>query len=566
MSFPCIVLTLLRFTILLFFLSLWQNAECWTKTEELMTTGQIPGSGGLADRCNFSELKARFPDSTDRVVSAEVFSALIVADENGYNSRFPGVYLSDWLHRNDRPIIIRDATIEGKVDLRAIRFQRAILLTNCVFTDDVYFNGAIITGSVWMDSVSIKGSLSMNSADAREEIRLQHCTVQGDAFFQSLKSQKSIVLRDNLLGTLSLDDAIIAEDLIIDRQFVRGNALGGISLTRANVARHLQITEPRGCRLISMDLARIGGYTGIQIDGNDSLRLFMNGIRAANPVSIRVADSVDWISMKGADIYQLILGFRTNPGISDNPKINRLDISRTMVNNDLTVFGLALGELTARGLTVKGESVFSESGIFSRLDLSGSSFYTLRFDTAYWPKRDSIIFSRLKYDVLPIGMNSPFWVAESSAFSADVYATLEDYYQQRGETELADEVYIALEDRQTSRSSSARWIRLKLWRLFGYGRHPEWALLWSLPFIIAGGLIFSKNRMIPLKEEGDKFKYSSLAFTIEQFLPIVNWRLSDTWAPKQEHRFTTWYERLLRLMGWVIVTILVAYLVGLIGN
>ena len=133
-------------------------------------------------------------------------------------------------------------------------------------------------------------------------------------------------------------------------------------------------------------------------------------------------------------------------------------------------------------------------------------------------------------------------------------------------------------------------------RLIGYGYRPLWAVGWSFGFILCGLLVFQGAEqsvsMVPnnpflLKKEwadalGTADPYAAFAkavpdfqpfepiiYSIDTFVPLVNLHQETHWIPQPEGKPGAWSFSRLYLwvhiaMGWVITTLLVASLTGVV--
>ncbi|HWT90323.1 MAG TPA: hypothetical protein VN179_04340, partial [Solirubrobacterales bacterium] len=146
-----------------------------------------------------------------------------------------------------------------------------------------------------------------------------------------------------------------------------------------------------------------------------------------------------------------------------------------------------------------------------------------------------------------------------------VYDQLAELYRRRGREEKAIDVAIAKQRRR--RSKLSRPSRLWSWILdisVGYGYKSHRALGGLLALVIVGCTFFSFaypadfRNLEPRRGHSD---FSALFFSIDAVLPIVNLGQEKYWSPTG---FAATVYRVLVLGGWLLTTILVAALTGLL--
>jgi hypothetical protein len=143
-------------------------------------------------------------------------------------------------------------------------------------------------------------------------------------------------------------------------------------------------------------------------------------------------------------------------------------------------------------------------------------------------------------------------------------------------------------------SSSGMWYKL-FGKLIGYG-YATWNAFWiSIGFIIAGWILFWLGHRNNLMEATDEHayvktrhnasdvidtypKFAAFIYSLENFVPLVKLAMGDYWLPNanagKDHklwkikwrngRLLRWYLWFHILAGWVLTTLWVAGLTGLV--
>ena len=204
---------------------------------------------------------------------------------------------------------------------------------------------------------------------------------------------------------------------------------------------------------------------------------------------------------------------------------------------------------------------------FSLVDLSGAS----------WPKVAAQFSMRgmsYKYIRLVPG-NEPeshkalLKLADQSAYTADVYSNLEEFFLRQGYRADADEAFIGGKRREREEYfRSGHWFRwLGSWMLdllVGYGRRPWRAGIPCAALIALGCVLFSPKKMEPQQPEDTPRVYNRFWYSLGLFLPFVDLQSNKVWKPKADQTFLRNYMRVHILLGWILVPLALAAVTGLI--
>lgn len=220
------------------------------------------------------------------------------------------------------------------------------------------------------------------------------------------------------------------------------------------------------------------------------------------------------------------------------------------------------------------------------LDLQEAKLGRLLDDGLSWPSRGRLLIEGLTYSAIsPTDARSRlFWLRRQppTPFHPQPYEQLAKVLRASGYEADAIRIAIGREDARRVYGGLGRWARgwsrlLKL--TIGHGYKPHRALVGSLAFVLLGWYVFGAahdlHLMVPAKSEAQG-SFSPLIYSLDTFLPIVDLDQAQTWRPDDRARCTRlgrelpcglavhWYLWVQILMGWVLTTLGVAALTGLV--
>jgi hypothetical protein len=154
-------------------------------------------------------------------------------------------------------------------------------------------------------------------------------------------------------------------------------------------------------------------------------------------------------------------------------------------------------------------------------------------------------------------------------YNRDLYSQIESYLQDLGHEDKADELYIRMMERDREERVdflSFDWSRsFALQYLIGFGRRPEQIIYAVVLFIVIGWIVFRKQSGMALKNENDSRRYHPFWYSADLLIPGIDLQAASVWKPTQERRWAWHYARLHRFLGWIIIPIGLAAVIGLIG-
>jgi hypothetical protein len=157
-------------------------------------------------------------------------------------------------------------------------------------------------------------------------------------------------------------------------------------------------------------------------------------------------------------------------------------------------------------------------------------------------------------------------LADQSAYSADVYNHLEEFFLRQGYRDDADRAFIMGKRRERKENlHGLSWVGSYLldW-LVGYGRRPWQAGIPCAALVALGCVLFSPKKMEPQKPDDTPRVYSRFWYSLGLFLPFVDLQADKVWKPKSDQTFLRNYMRVHVLLGWILVPLVLAALTGLI--
>jgi len=233
----------------------------------------------------------------------------------------------------------------------------------------------------------------------------------------------------------------------------------------------------------------------------------------------------------------------------------------------------------------------------AQFDFSSTTIDTLLDDEASWPAKGNLVLDGFVYRRLD--QRSPHnvkarirWLRlqPTDRFYPHPYEQLAKVLQESGYVDAAKRVLIAKNKdpaKLKEMSIPKRLLhRSVLGGVTGYGYRP-WRALWIGVVLVAigCGLFFAAGRegiMVPTQSEAVPAytSFHALHYSIDIFVPLVDLDQADYWAPHEGRSgtlltvgnytiplsglFLRWVGWLLNILGWVLTTLLVTGLAGVI--
>ncbi len=372
-------------------------------------------------------------------------------------------------------------------------------------------------------------------------------------------------LRRCRTGTIDGDLSVLSSDLEM-----AGGIFGQVSLFRSNIGGTLDLSAARvsnpGDDAVSAQEAVIG------TDAE-----FHDGFATDGFVDFRLARFGRSLSFKDARFF--------------GSNANGLDAQRAQITGPFYWDGISHTPRTI-------------------LDLSNASAEALYDDRASWPARGNLYIEGFVYGSIIGGPETASerleWLGlQPPGYHPRPYQQLAQVLHDEGRADGAVDVLIAqrVAQRRLGRETAGE----ELWSLIlqatiGYGYRPLQALWWIAAFVLFGaalfGIGFSWRIVTPTDESAYRSfiasgespphypPFNALVYSLENFLPVVDLRQGNFWAPNPRHNsrrrargnpsskeieggvlpatLLRWYLWVHILAGWIITPLLFAGLAGLI--
>jgi hypothetical protein len=262
--------------------------------------------------------------------------------------------------------------------------------------------------------------------------------------------------------------------------------------------------------------------------------------------------------------------------------IPKLTLTGSVINRDLMVGHIKIGNLELNNLQVKGVAKLNDIDVINSANFRYSSFQTLDFQNVVWPEREKgenfrkVYLNELTYNSLNINKpeeadyDSKDFEAikdfvEASPFNTQSYMQMEALFKRIGRESWSKEVFIHMHDRELAEKMPwwdlRRWLEWFFWgRIAGYGRAPFRVFFLSLVLIILGAYLFDPEHMVEKRStEGKKYKVLVMRFfiSLDRFLPI-DLGLARHWDTKVGSFFIWFYYHFLKIIGWILIPIALA--------
>ena len=415
---------------------------------------------------------------------------------------------------------------------------------------------------VGLAAARIVGRLDLSFLEVPHPLTLFGCSIPDGVDFSHARLN-SIDLRRSWTGPIDADLSTIHGDLVL-----RLGHYDNISLFRAEIGGNLDCSSSRlaGDPPLAAALAIINGDVVLQ-----------DGVETAGVIDLRLSKIGQSLSVHDARFV--------------GPNENGLNAGRATIGG--TLYWVDITK------TLRTE-----------LDLGDAHAASLWDDEKSWPTPGKLYLNGFTYESFAggpaDGTTRLQWIRlQPLALQAqpEPYRQLAEVLRRDGREEGVIEVEIARENALTRYGGVkiSTWLWLEALRTtIGYGYRPLRALWWILGFVLLGALLFRWGYLAGLITPTEESAYhafirsgvppphyppfSSLVYSLENFLPVVDLHQGTYWRPNPHHqpskrtRAFKWAERILSarllrfylwmhiLAGWTITPLLFAGLAGLLRN
>jgi hypothetical protein len=224
---------------------------------------------------------------------------------------------------------------------------------------------------------------------------------------------------------------------------------------------------------------------------------------------------------------------------------------------------------------------FADGTFAGYVSFKDARFANLGFSKVHWPvthlDHPWLWLNGMTYQRISAGSEKESWnslydlvqrTARQSAYSADIYASLEDYYRRLGYPGQANMFFRAQKQREREEVLTGfawAWSYFLDW-FVGYGRSPQRAIFWSVAIISIGCLVFRPKLMEPQNAEHSTRKYSAFWYSVDVYLPIIKLHDAEIWKPKEEYVLGHVWRRIHTVLGWALIPIALAAWTGMLAR
>jgi hypothetical protein len=244
------------------------------------------------------------------------------------------------------------------------------------------------------------------------------------------------------------------------------------------------------------------------------------------------------------------------------------NLQGTLVNRDLKIQNIKIGELMANSCQVKGTATFEGLEINSMADFQNSNLRDLKFiNSTKFPERDNLRLDGLTYDSIFVDKPGDYQkvndLLNRSRFNPQNYLQLESCCKRSGQEKFGNQVFIGMKDQELAQKvwwNPGRWLIKFFWGwLAGYGREPLQVLWISLGLVALGALMFNprylKENKRPASGGFCRSVLVRLILSLDQFLPAVDMGLAKYWHAAANPFYIWAYFAFLQISGYILVPI-----------
>ena len=224
---------------------------------------------------------------------------------------------------------------------------------------------------------------------------------------------------------------------------------------------------------------------------------------------------------------------------------------------------------------------FADASFAGYVSFKDARLGTLSFSKIKWPTTHLdhpwLWLNGMTYQRISAGTEKDSWnnlydlvqrTARHSAYSADIYTSLDDYYRRLGYPRQANMFFRAQKQREREEVLTGfawAWSFFLDW-FVGYGRSPQRAIFWSVAIVGIGCLVFRPERMEPQKSEYSARKYSAFWYSVDVYLPVIKLHDAEIWKPKEEYVLAHVWRRIHTVLGWALIPIAIAAWTGMLSR
>jgi hypothetical protein len=514
-----------------------------------------------------ADLKNQFLTPSARVITSSFVRQLLTNDIPGVKVPSYGVQIFNAtvtgdldLTNQEIPFHLRmqNCDFEGYVSFLSAQFKGSLSFSWSRFHGPADFRYTTIVGRFDVENVNFLEGEFEKTDESQEDagkVQFNYLRVEGPVFLTSATFERPVIFyAAGTAGNFEANDVHFKQSANFELMEVRGHAFfnraifeGGARFFRVKVTQNFEAEGARfNNELKEADFEGLNAYAALfRRDQNKGATIFNGPVRfyGVNTSTNLVLDDAHFnkevelqnMSIKG-DIFLRWAVFNSGADFWGTTVGQSFDASETQFKNAKSWIYLA--DLKADVLDLRGTS------FTSRIDLSGLTFREVR----------------------SAGLQNLSDLIGRAAYDAGTYAALEDYYRRQGNISAANDVYITRRRRARASLSYGAWLIDLMYDGFvGYGRRPGQVIIPIVVVLSIGWWMFRNKRLMQAQDEKNQCRpYSPIMYSLDLFLPIVDLRAASIWEPKESRRLAQVYLMFHVIAGWVLITIFVTAITGIV--
>jgi uncharacterized protein YjbI with pentapeptide repeats len=465
-----------------------------------------------------ADLSMKFPTESDRQLSAHFLEDLLTGARPDVTLHRHGVQIIGACI--DEPIDLENAQIPCEVSLVSCRFSSRVTFVNASFARTAVFTGSVFKTDADFYGMKIGYDAVFSKTVFEGPVRFHGANVAGVFFATQAQFRNKEKMAD-------FEGMKVGSDAFFSNTVFEGTA----DFVVANILRSFYADEAQ-----FNNKEKIATFEAMKV----GFAAFFSKTVFEGPASFSGADIVTELDMTGAKFQ----------------------------NKQKTA--------NFKSMKVGGYAFFNDAVFEGPVALGDAEFGWLDLSSVFWPKVAAQFHMQgMSYKTILAAREEPeshkalLKLADQSAYSADVYSHLEEFFLRQGYRADADEAFIAgkVGERQEY-FRSGDWLGwLRSWvldLLVGYGRKPWRAGIPCAVLVALGCVLFSPKKMEAQNPEDTPRVYNRFWYSLGLFLPFVDLQSNKVWKPKADQTFLRNYMRVHILLGWILVPLVLAAVTGLI--
>ena len=463
-----------------------------------------------------------------------------------------------------------------KLDMNSLEVKGALYMRHGKFAG-VELVGAQIGGQLSMVGVKVSGTLNMESLDVKRHLLMRHGKFADVELVNAQVGWQLDMSGAKVRGTLDMNSLEVKDALAM-----RHGKFADVELVNAQIGGQLDMSGAKVSGTLDMNGLEVKGALFMR-DGAEFADVELVNAQVGGQLSMVGAKVSGTLNMESLDVKRHLL-MRHGKFAEGDPS-QRIVLLFATLGSALNLEGAELPSLNLTGSRVSAEFRLDSATKWragARLILRNTTVGALQDapEKHVWPEKlDLKGFTYASLGGLQtakdhdIATRDPSWFIawlRKDDYSPQPYEQLARVLRQAGRKSAAKEILYAEKNREWETAGFWR----KVWLFFlcifiGYGYRSYYAIFWILGLILVGFLLLrykDQGPRVKLQGEMQGHKEGRLAdlwYSIDLLLPIIQLRKSH-YDIELEGR-TRDYFYVHQIMGYVLATVLIAWLSGLLG-